>query len=220
LWRQAVHFVIAKSNLLSGTIGDFALLSADQLVIDPALHVSASQLLSMAGITVDRRADNAQMAPPGALVEGFNRGATIGFAALEPLPSPAITEFLAKTGGRAILLELSERHFKADGTGWRPMRISADSYPHMDRSIETFGNTVMLVAEADVADETVYQITKIMFDNLPKLWQVHDIATRISIERALEDAGLPLHPGAARYYREIGVLPHEAGASKANRAND
>ena len=217
LWQQAAHFVIAKNHLLSGTIGDFALLSADQLMIDSALQDRASQLLAKAGISIDRRTDNLRLVTPEALIEGFNRGATIGFAILEPVPSPTITEFLAKTGGNAILLELSARHVEADGTGWRPLRIPAASYADIDQPIEIFGNGVMLVAEAQVADETVYQVTKIMYDNLPKLRQVHDIAKQISIDRALGDADLPLHPGAARYYREIGVLPHEAGASRGER---
>ncbi len=214
LWRQAAHFVIAKEHLLSGTIGDYALLSSDQLMIDPALRVGASQLLAKAGVTIDRRADELPMEPLEAMVESFRRDDTIGLAMLEPVPSPTVTEFLEKAGDGAVLLELSARHVLSDGKGWRPTQIPASSYLNVDQPIETFGNGVMLVAEADVADETVYQTTKIMFDNLPKLWQVHDIATQISIERALEDADLPLHPGAARYYREIGVLPHEAGGSK------
>ncbi len=219
LWRQAAHFVIAKDHLLSGTIGDFALLSSDQLMIDPALRKGASQLLAKAGIPIDHRADNLRLAPPEAMAEDFNRGAMIGLAVLEPVPSPTVTDFLARTGGRAVMLELSERYVLADGRGWRPLRIPAASYPDIDRSIETFGDMVMLVAEADVTDETVYQVTKIMFDNLPKLGQLHEVVAQITIDHALVDADLPLHPGAARYYREIGVLPYEAGASKADRAN-
>ncbi|MGI9450746.1 MAG: TAXI family TRAP transporter solute-binding subunit [Geminicoccaceae bacterium] len=220
LWQQAAHFVIAKDHLLSGTIGDFALLSTDQLIVDPALLSGASQLLAKAGIMVDQNADDLPPAWPEALVERFNRGVTVGVAVLEPVPSAPVTEFLAKTGDRAILLELSARHILADGVGWQPVRIPASIYPHIDRPIETFGDRFMLVAEADVADEAVYQVTKIMFDNLPRLRLVHEIATQISIDHALEDAALPLHPGAARYYREIGVLPYEAGASKNNRAVD
>jgi hypothetical protein len=220
LWRQAAHFVIAKNQRLSGTIGDFALLSSDQRLIDLALRDGAALLLAMAGITIDRRADVMPMKTPDALIESFNRGATIGFAVLEPVPSPTVTEFLAKTGGRAVLLELSQRYVEADDTGWRPLRIPAFSYPDISRPIETFSNTVMLVAEADVADETVYQVTKILFNNLPKLRQVHDIAAQISVDHALEDADLPLHPGAARYYREIGVLPYEASESKVDPTKD
>ena len=218
LWRQAAHFVIARSHLLSGTIGDIALLSTNQFMVDPALRKSASQLLAKAGITTDHQAD-LRLASPEALVEGFDRGTMIGFAVLEMTPSPLVAEFLSKTGGRATLLGLSERDVLADGKGWRPVLIPADSYPDIDQPIETFGNKVMLAAEADIPDETVYQVTKTMFDNLPKLNRLHDVAAEIRIDQALVDADLPLHPGAARYYREIGVLPYEAGALKADRSN-
>ena len=217
LWQQAAHFVIAKENLLSGTIGDFALLSSDQLMIDPALRYGAPQLLAKAGIVIDRDASNRRLVPPEALVESFDRGAMIGLAVLEPVPSPTVTEFLARTRGRTVMLELSERYVLADGRAWRPIQIPAASYPDIDQPIETFGNMVMLVAEADVTDETVYQVIKIMFDNLPWLGQLHDIIAQITIDHALKDADLPLHPGAARYYREIGVLPYEADAPKAHK---
>ena len=218
LWRQAAHFVVARSHLLSGTIGDFAPLSTNQLRIDPALRKSASQLLAKAGITTNHQAE-LRLASLEALVEDFDRGTMIGFAALETIPSPLVAEFLSKTGGRAILLGLSERDVLADGKGWHPLRIPAASYPDIDKSIETFGNKVMLAAEAGIPDETVYQVTKIMFDNLPKLNRLHDVAAEIRIDRALVDADLPLHPGAARYYREIGVLPYEAGAPEAGWPN-
>lgn len=220
LWRQAAHFVIAENHLLSGTLGDFAPLSSDQLMVDPALRNGASQLLAKAGITIDRQADSRRLSAPEELVERFDRGAMIGLAVLDPVPSPTVTDFLVKTERRAALLELSERYVLADGGGWHPLRIPATSYPDMDQSIETFGNMVMLVAEADVTDETVYQVAKIIFDNLPKLGQLHDVLAQITIDHALVDADLPLHPGAARYYHEIGVLPHEAGASKPVGAND
>lgn len=219
LWQQAAHFVIAKDHLLSGTIGDFAQLSNDQLVIDPSLREGASQLLAKAGVTVDPSAEELPLESLETLIENFDRGDIVGLAILGPVPSPIVTGFLAKTGDRAVLLELAERHVLADGRGWRPLQIPAASYPGIDRPAETFGNEVMLVAEADVTDDVVYRITKTMFDNLPKLGQMHDLAAQITIDRALAEVDVPLHPGAARYYREIGVLPYEAGAPKDDSAN-
>ena len=49
-------------------------------------------------------------------------------------------------------------------------------------------------------------LTKAIFGNLGQLAQTHPAAREISVKDAATGMPLPLHPGAQRYYREIGVL--------------
>jgi hypothetical protein len=49
-------------------------------------------------------------------------------------------------------------------------------------------------------------MTKAIFGNLGQLAQTHPAAREISVKDAAAGMPLPLHPGAQRYYREIGVL--------------
>ena len=51
-----------------------------------------------------------------------------------------------------------------------------------------------------------YAMTKAIFSNLNELVQTHPAAQGINIKDATTGMPLPLHPGAERYYREIGVL--------------
>ncbi len=57
----------------------------------------------------------------------------------------------------------------------------------------------------DLPDDLVYQITKILMENLDVLAKVHSEARNIKLEAAA-NTPVPLHPGAARYYREKGLL--------------
>jgi TRAP transporter TAXI family solute receptor len=62
-----------------------------------------------------------------------------------------------------------------------------------------------LVISAKVPEERVYQMTKAVFESLGDLAGVHPAFGRVSKDTVLNGFGAPLHPGALRYYREIGV---------------
>ena len=63
-----------------------------------------------------------------------------------------------------------------------------------------------LVTHEDVSDETAYQMTKLLFENLDRLVAAHTAAKAITLEKALTGMPLPLHPGAERYYKEKGLM--------------
>ena len=64
-----------------------------------------------------------------------------------------------------------------------------------------------LFITADVDEETVYQMTKTFWENWDVLTETHAVLKKASLEAACTDlAGVPIHEGAARYYREVGVL--------------
>lgn len=60
---------------------------------------------------------------------------------------------------------------------------------------------------ADLNEETVYQMTKAFWDNVGSISSDAPWASKLNLEFAVESrAGMPLHPGAERYYREVGAL--------------
>jgi uncharacterized protein len=71
--------------------------------------------------------------------------------------------------------------------------------------LETVGIDALLVCRDDLADDVVYQFTKEFFASLPELAKDNEEAAKIDIETA-PATPIPLHPGAARYYREREVL--------------
>jgi TRAP transporter TAXI family solute receptor len=73
--------------------------------------------------------------------------------------------------------------------------------------IKTIGVPSFMLTRADVDEEIVYLVTKSLFENLERLHESHPEASEISLEGALRfSVGVPLHPGAERYYREIGLI--------------
>jgi TRAP transporter TAXI family solute receptor len=68
----------------------------------------------------------------------------------------------------------------------------------------------VLVVRSDVPDEVVYRVTKMIWENLGTLQDIHAATKDMQLERALRGMVAPLHPGALRYYREIDldIPPH------------
>ena len=69
----------------------------------------------------------------------------------------------------------------------------------------TYGLGNALVISKDVPEDLVYRMTKAIFENLNALKAVHPAFGRVSKETVLNGFAAPLHPGALKYFREIGV---------------
>ncbi|MBX4994019.1 TAXI family TRAP transporter solute-binding subunit [Rhizobium binae] len=84
--------------------------------------------------------------------------------------------------------------------------IPANTYEGQAQDVPTVAVVNFLVTRADVSDETAYQMTKLLFDNLPAMTAAHNAASAIKLENAIKGMPIPLHPGAERYYKEKGLL--------------
>jgi len=84
--------------------------------------------------------------------------------------------------------------------------IPAGTYEGQAADVPTAAITNILVTRADLDDETVYRMTKALFENLDDMGAAHAAAQAISIDSATDGLPIPLHPGAERYYREQGKL--------------
>ncbi|MCP4298516.1 MAG: TAXI family TRAP transporter solute-binding subunit [Proteobacteria bacterium] len=73
------------------------------------------------------------------------------------------------------------------------------------RDISTFGVCATLVTSSKIADSIVYAITKTVFENIDSFKKLHPAYAMITKESMLKCISAPLHPGALKYYREIGV---------------
>ncbi len=84
--------------------------------------------------------------------------------------------------------------------------IPAGTYKGQDQDVPTAAVINYLVTSSAVSDELAYQMTKLIFENLPELANAHAAGREIKLESAAAGSPAPLHPGASRYYTEKGVL--------------
>jgi uncharacterized protein len=79
--------------------------------------------------------------------------------------------------------------------------IPAGTYPGQQTAIRTIGVESLLVCRADLSEKLVHDLTQRLFEILPTLPALQATVGVIDLERA-PATPIPLHPGAARYYRE------------------
>jgi TRAP transporter TAXI family solute receptor len=76
-----------------------------------------------------------------------------------------------------------------------------------DAAVMSNDTAVGIGVRADLDEETVYKITKAFWDNVGTITSDAPWAKALSIDYAVQQlAGMPLHPGAERYYREVGAI--------------
>lgn len=81
--------------------------------------------------------------------------------------------------------------------------VPAGTYNGLDNDVQTVALKAILVAESGLSEDTVYQITKAIFENRDTLIAAHDRAKDIKLETALDGMTVKLHPGAQKYYDEV-----------------
>ena len=84
--------------------------------------------------------------------------------------------------------------------------IPAGTYRFVQRDIPTFSDVCVLITYAGLGEEEVYDITRALFKNLDYLHTVHRALAKLNQTDMPLVNRIPLHPGAARFYREAGVL--------------
>ena len=88
----------------------------------------------------------------------------------------------------------------------RPAVIPAGTYEGQTTDVATAAIPNFLVTHSGVSDELAYQMAKALYDNLDTMYAAHNAAKAIKRENAVKGMPVPLHPGAERYYREVGVI--------------
>jgi hypothetical protein len=83
--------------------------------------------------------------------------------------------------------------------------IPASTYRRQEQEVATLGVMALLVAHAELPEDLVYRFTRAMFDHIDQFHAADPAARSFSLSTALSGMSIPLHPGAARFYREKGV---------------
>lgn len=129
-----------------------------------------------------------------------------GFANDDLPGAPLFAEFAGKDdiviySQSAEAIKIMEEQY-----GYIPGVIPAGTYEGQTADILTTYQTPLFVTTADMDEEVVYQMTRLMFEKTDDLITGHNAFTALDINKAATGLTVPLHPGAERYYREVGVL--------------
>lgn len=78
-------------------------------------------------------------------------------------------------------------------------------YGVVDQELASPGFLQQLIVDAGLSDELVYRVTKLWWERIKEIHEIAPGLDQANVKMAMEHAAIPFHPGALRYYKEIGV---------------
>jgi len=210
LWQNVEQFILANDLVTNGTAGD--LMAAKGKAVAMGKQNSGtlgSNKVLLTGLGVDFDSDFEFIhAGYGPSADAMANGQAVAAGIPSGPPTSAVTKLMSANADKFTLLSVTDEEAAAMDGGrnlWTPYTIAAGTYPGIDSDVKTIAQPNFLAVNADVDDEHVYLLTKTIYENLAFLQAIHPATKAMDINAAMAGLPVPLHPGAAKYYKEAGL---------------
>ena len=211
LWQNVEQFILATDKVKDGTVADLAGMEGTSMVMGKENSGTLGSNSVLLGNLVGKDLSEAYdlvYAGYGPSADAMANGQAIGGGFPAGPPTGALTKLFASNGDKFTVLNVTDEQLaKMDGGRglWTPYTLEANTYPGQTEAVQTIAQPNFLAVNADVDEEHVYQLTKAIYENLPFLQAIHPATNAMDVNAALAGLPVPLHPGAARYYEEVGI---------------
>ena len=210
LWQNVEHFIVQSDYVQSGTVADLEQITGKKISLGEVHSGSAgssSYILDRLGLEAKGDFELVNLTYNDS-ADAIRKGTIQIMSIPGGPPVTAVNKAFSALGKDIRVLD-----FTAEQVGlvnsrqqlWSEYIIEANTYQGQDRPIRTIAQPNFLAVRADVSDQDVYHIVKTIYNNLEFLYNIHPITEAMKLEQAITGLPVPLHPGAARYYREMGV---------------
>jgi len=172
-------------------------------------------ILQAHGVTYDDFTPlyNTQAGAVDMLADGSAAAAFIGGA----IPTASIVQASASQDIHFIPFEESAKQSLYESYPFFfPATIPAETYRGQEEAFAGMNvGSMHFITSADKEENTVYQFTKILYEHRAEVVKQHPAGKAINPKNIVKDIGTPFHPGAIRYYKEIGIWPEELAPASA-----
>ncbi len=131
-----------------------------------------------------------------------------GMVLVSSVPAAGVLDLATSRSMKLLpILDSEFAKLHESNSGWRRTMIPAGTYPGQDQDVPSAGFRMHMMANCtNVSEETVYRITKALAERGAELAAVTRLLKDYDAEAMAIDVGVPYHPGAARYYLEMGLM--------------
>ena len=170
------------------------------------VEFNATQILAAYGIDINKDITKHNLSF-GDSAEALKDGKIDAFFCVAGAPTTAITE-LATTNDISIL-SVDKEHadqLKKDFPFYSDITIPANSYKGVETDVTTVAVKATLICRKDLPEDAVYNLVKGNFENKDAIAKSHAKGEMLDPEYAVDAISVPFHPGAEKYFKEIGVM--------------
>ncbi len=210
LWQNVEHFAIKSDYVRTGNLNDLKLLKGKRFSIgrkNSGTAGSGRHIMQRLGFQPNTDF-NLVYLDYGGSADALLNGSIAGMNIPAGPPVSAVTRTFAALGKDLTILECTDAQLREINKGhelWSKYVIAPGTYPGQDKEIQTVAQPNFFAVRGDIDDEVVYKIVKTIYEHLEFLGNIHQATKVMSLKNAISGLPLPLHPGAARFYREQGI---------------
>ena len=202
LYPELVQVVVAADSDIR-TIADLKGKKVSVGAVGSGAYFNAVQLLEVSGLSLSDIQPQHLSFDESAT--SFQNRQLDAFFVTAGLPNPAIMDVASKQAVRLVgLTEEQMAALQEKYSFYVPSLVPADTYSGMTEPVVVPSMNAVLICHKDLPEELVYQMTRVLFENVDEM--THAKKEYISAEYAVTGIPTPFHPGAERYYKEIGLL--------------
>lgn len=202
LYAEAVQLITMDENIKS--VADLKGKSVSIGAPASGVYFNAIDVLGAAGLTENDI--KAQYQSFNDSVESLKDGKIDAAFIVAGAPTPAVVELMTTADAYLVPIDGEVAEAVMESCPYYTVHtIPAGTYEGQDNDVDTITVKATLIVSADTDEETVYQLTKAIFDNTEAITSEHAKGAELSIENATEGMTAPFHAGAARYFAEKGV---------------
>ena len=202
LYAEAVQLVTMNPDIKS--VADLAGKKVSIGASGSGVYFNAMDVLAAAGLTeadivpqYQSFADSADALKDGKIDAAF---------IVAGPPTPAIAELF--TANTAYLVpidgEIADKLLE-DCPYYTVHSIPANTYKGQTEEVKTVTVKATLIVSASASEESVYELTKAIFENIDAIKSAHAKGEELSLENATSGMTAPFHAGAAKYFAEKGI---------------
>lgn len=140
-------------------------------------------------------------------VQAVKNRRAVGFSTASSAPASLVSEISATTTIR--LLELKDADYQGVSKKFARYVIPAGTYKGVDYDVRTISLLVGTYTTTNLSDDVAYKVTKAFWENR-KVWEKSHPAMKLVKMEGLNQLAAKVHPGALRYYNEIGFKVSES----------
>lgn len=123
------------------------------------------------------------------------------------VPASSVMDLASARDVKLIGVDDAEmKAMKALNPGYNKITVKAGTYPKQDKDTAVIGYSTHVIVGCNVPEQTVYTMVKTMAAKVPDMVAINKAMEGLTVKAMAEDIGVPLHPGAAKFYKEQGAL--------------
>lgn len=204
LYPEPIQLLVRKGSGIK-TVADFKGRRISIGAVASGTSITAKQFLRLAGLDVEKDI-KAEYLGVGDTSKAFSDNHIDAAVMVGALGMAGVIE--VTTLGLVEFIDIPEeviQKAQEESPYWFPFTIPANYFNGQPNAVKTYAGPNIIACRAELPEQLVYEMTKALYDKKADLVAVSKKMEEMKPENC-KNIAIPLHPGAVRYYKELGLI--------------